>query len=66
MLKNEGGIVVRLGDIARIEESRSSRLSDGWFNKDPAVILILQKTAEGNVVETVDAIRALLPEICRR
>ncbi|WP_088346603.1 MULTISPECIES: efflux RND transporter permease subunit [Rhodomicrobium] len=63
VLKNQNGIVVRLGDIAKIEQSRSSRLSDGWFNKDPAVILIIQKTAEGNIVETVDAINAMLPEL---
>ena len=63
VLKNESGAVVRLGDVARIEESRASRLSAGWFNKDPAVILIVQKTAESNIVETVDGIRAVMPEI---
>jgi multidrug efflux pump len=65
VLKTEGGAVVRLGDVARIEESRASRLSAGWFNKDPAVILIVSKTAEGNVVKTVDAIRAIMPEVER-
>ncbi len=65
VLKREGGAVVRLGDVARIEESRVSRLSAGWFNKDPAVILIVSKTAEANVVKTVDGIRAVMPEIER-
>jgi len=63
VVKAEGSRIVRLSDVARVEESTSNRLSAGWFNKDPAVILILQKTAEANVVETVDAIRALLPEV---
>ncbi|NJM36061.1 MAG: efflux RND transporter permease subunit, partial [Rhodomicrobium sp.] len=47
----------------RIEKSTASRLAAGWFDKTPAVILIVQKTAEGNVIETVDRINALLPEI---
>ncbi len=63
VLKNEGGTVVRLGDVARIEESTSNRLAAGAFNNDPAIIVIIQKTAEGNVVKTVDAIHALLPEV---
>ncbi len=65
VLKNEGGTVVRLGDVAKIEQSTSNRLSDGWFNKDPAVILTIQKTVDGNIIETVDAIQALLPELKR-
>jgi multidrug efflux pump len=65
VLKNEGGAVVRLGDVARIEDSKISRLSAGWFNKDPSVILIVQKTAEGNAVKTVDGIRTIMPEIER-
>ena len=40
--------------------ARSNRLSAGWFNKDPPIILVIQKTAEGNIVKTVDAIQALL------
>lgn len=63
VVKNSGGTVVRLGDVARIEASRASRLSAGWFNKDNAVILVVQKTPDGNIVRTVDAVRALLPEI---
>ncbi|MGB0086439.1 MAG: efflux RND transporter permease subunit [Rhodomicrobiaceae bacterium] len=63
VLKNAGGTVVRLGDVAHIEESRATRLSGGWFNKDQAVILIVQKTPDANVVKTVDGINAILPEI---
>ncbi len=63
VLKNQGGTVVRLGDVAHIEESRASRLSEGWFNKEQAVILVVHKTAASNVVKTVDGIKAILPEI---
>ena len=63
VIKQDGNAIVRLSDIATVRHANSNRMSAGWFNKDPAVLLIIQKTAEGNVVKTVDAIRALLPEM---
>lgn len=65
VLRNTGGNVVRLGDVATIAEGASNRLAAGWFNKDPAVLIIIQKTAESNVVKTVDSIYTLLPELRR-
>ncbi len=63
VVKQEGSAILRLSDVARVQHATSNRLSAGWFNKEPAVLLIIQKTAEGNVVETVDQIRALLPKL---
>jgi len=63
VVKQDGSAIVRLSDIARVENGTSNRLSAGWFNKDPAVLIILQKTAEANVVKTVDGIRLALPDI---
>ncbi|MEJ2124062.1 MAG: efflux RND transporter permease subunit, partial [Alphaproteobacteria bacterium] len=63
VLKNEGGAVVRLGDVAKVENSTANRLSAGWFNKDPAVLLIIRKTPESNAVQTVDAVYDLLPKV---
>ena len=41
---------------------RNSR-SAGWFNRDPSVLLIITKQADANVIDTVDRIYALLPEL---
>ena len=41
---------------------RNSR-SAGWFNGQPAVLLVITKQADANVIETVDRINALLPEL---
>ena len=35
------------------------------FNGQPAILLIITKSADANVIETVDRIRELLPEIKR-
>lgn len=65
ILKVSGSNVVRLQDVARIElRSRNSR-SQATFNGKPAVLLIITKQPDANVLETVDAAKALLPELKR-
>jgi multidrug efflux pump len=65
VLKHDGGTVVRLGDVARIEDARASRYAAGWFNRSQSIVLLVTKTAEGNAVQMVDDIRALMPDIRR-
>ena len=43
---------------------RNSR-SASWFNGQPSVLLVIQKQANSNVIETVDRIYELLPELKR-
>ena len=43
---------------------RNSR-SAGWFNGQPSVLLVINKQSTANVIETVDRIHELLPEIKR-
>ncbi|WGF88254.1 efflux RND transporter permease subunit [Marinivivus vitaminiproducens] len=62
-VKLSDGTLVRLSSLAEIEMGSRSRLNAGWSNKDPAVLLFVRKTAEANVVETVERIKAMLPEL---
>jgi len=55
--------VVRLSSIASIEAGVRNSLSAGWFNGQPSVLLVITKQANSNVIDTVDRIYALLPEI---
>ena len=63
VVKTTNGTVVRLGAIAAIEQSVRNSRSAAWFNLQPSVLLIITKQADANVIETVDRIRALLPEL---
>ena len=63
VVKTVNGTVIRLSAIASIQPSVRNTLSAGWFNKDPSVLLIITKQANANVLDTVDAIYALLPEL---
>ncbi|MGV1894176.1 efflux RND transporter permease subunit [Agrobacterium vitis] len=57
------GIAVRLADIATVEPGVRNRRSDAWFNGKPAVLLNITKAADANVMSTVDAVKALIPEV---
>ncbi|WP_368647487.1 efflux RND transporter permease subunit [Castellaniella ginsengisoli] len=56
------GRPVRLSDVARLEDSVEDTNQVGYFNDRSAVLLIIRRQADANIIETVDAIRALLPE----
>jgi hydrophobe/amphiphile efflux-1 (HAE1) family protein len=65
VVKSANGSVVRLGAIASIEQGTRNRRSAAWFDLQPSVLLVITKRANANVIETVDRIYALLPEIKR-
>jgi multidrug efflux pump len=57
------GAIVKLGDVATVERSVRNRMSAGWFNGRPAVLILVTKQPNANVIETVDRIKELLPEL---
>ena len=65
VVKSANGNVVRLSDIASVEQSTRNSRSAAWFNREPSVLIIITKQGDANVIETVDNIRALIPEIKR-
>ena len=64
VVKNQpNGDIVRVGDVAKVVLATRNRLSSAQFNNKPAVLLIITKTPEANVIETVDRVKALLPQL---
>jgi hydrophobe/amphiphile efflux-1 (HAE1) family protein len=63
VVKTVGGTVIRLSTVASIRASVRNSRSAGWFNRDPSVLLIITKQGNANVIDTVDRIYALLPEL---
>jgi multidrug efflux pump len=57
------GAPVRLGDIANVSDSVSDTRNDGLDNGKPAVIIGITKQPDANVIDTVDHIRAELPQL---
>ncbi|HET8597482.1 MAG TPA: efflux RND transporter permease subunit [Castellaniella sp.] len=55
------GRPVRLSDVAQVEDSVEDTNQVGYFNDRSAVLLIIRRQTDANIIETVDAVRALLP-----
>src|SRR4051794_15425258 len=63
IVKSSGGNYIRLSDVADVEDSVRNSRSIAWFNKQPAVLIQITKQGDANVIETVDRVRALLPDL---
>src|SRR6266851_5638324 len=63
MIKSANGNFVRLSDVAEVEDSVRNNRSIAWFNKQPAVLIQITKQGDANVIDTVDRVRALIPEL---
>src|SRR5260221_10960207 len=63
LVKSSNGNYGRLSGLAGVEDSVRNTRSVAWFNKQPAVILQITKQGDANVIDTVDRVRALIPEL---
>ena len=57
------GAAVRLQDVADVRDGTENTNTIGLFNGDAAVIVLIRRQPDANVIATVDGIRALLPEL---
>ena len=54
---------VRLSDVGQVEESSENTRLAGWMNTTAAVIVNIQRQPAANVIEVVDGIKGLLPQL---
>jgi multidrug efflux pump len=59
----KNGTPVRLGDVASIVSAPENAELGAWNNKTPAIVLNVQRQPNANVIQTVDNIKAELPEL---
>jgi hydrophobe/amphiphile efflux-1 (HAE1) family protein len=65
IVRSANGAVVRLSSVASVQPGVRDSRAAGWFNRQPSVLLIINKQSTANVIETVDRIHKLLPELSR-
>ena len=58
-----GGAPIRLGEVADVQAGAEDRRTLGLFNGAPAVIVLITRQPGANIIETVDSVRALLPQL---
>jgi len=59
----KNGAPVRMIDVARVINSAENNQLGAWANETPAIIMNVQRQPGANVIATVDAIKAKLPEL---
>jgi multidrug efflux pump len=57
------GAPVKLSDVARATEGAENTKLAAWMNTDEAVIVNIRRQPGANVIEVVDRIQALLPQL---
>jgi hydrophobe/amphiphile efflux-1 (HAE1) family protein len=58
-----GGAAVRLSDVAQVTDSVINTRLAGWYGDQRAVLVFVFKQPEANVVEMVDAVKAMVPKL---
>ncbi len=57
------GAAVRLDNVAQVLDGVEDTRTLGLFNGEPAIVILITRQPSANVIETVDSVRALLPEL---
>lgn len=60
---NSNGSAVRLSDVATVRDSVQDVRNAGMSNAEPAILLMISRTADANIIATVDRIRAAIPAL---
>ncbi|WP_019339156.1 MdtB/MuxB family multidrug efflux RND transporter permease subunit [Stutzerimonas stutzeri] len=63
ILAYEDGATLRLKDVADIVDGAENERLAAWANESQAVLLNIQRQPGANVIEVVERIQALLPEV---
>lgn len=65
LLRSNGATNLRLRDIAHVSDGIENTQQSGSYNEGRGIILIIQKQPDANVIEVVDGIKAILPQLTR-
>ena len=61
----KNGAPIRLQDIATVEQGAENTRLAAWANKQPAIVLNIQRQPGVNVITTADSIREMLPTLIK-
>ncbi|MFP7605243.1 MdtB/MuxB family multidrug efflux RND transporter permease subunit [Serratia quinivorans] len=61
----QNGAAIRLQDVATIEQGAENTRLAAWANKQPAIVLNIQRQPGVNVITTADSIREMLPQLIK-
>ena len=59
----QSGAAVRLSDVGRVQDSVEDLRAGGLVNGKPSVMVVIFRQPNANIIDTVDQVRAALPQI---
>ncbi len=59
----KSGNPIRLSDVAQVVNGAQNDYLGGWVNDKPGIILNVQRQPGANVIQVVDRVKALLPQL---
>jgi hydrophobe/amphiphile efflux-1 (HAE1) family protein len=65
IVKAQNGAIVRVSSVANVAVDARDRRQAGSYDGRPAVLMIVFKQADANVIEVVDGIKRLMPQLER-
>ena len=63
VIRYQNGNAVKLADVASVEDSVEDLRVTGLVNGAPAVMVIISRQPGANIIETVDSIRGVIPQL---
>jgi len=63
IIRYQDGAALRLKDVGRVSDAVENRYNSGFFNDKAAVLLVINRQAGANIIETVAQIKAQLPAL---
>ena len=65
IISSNGSSVTRLGDVARVFDDVENNRVAGWADGERAVIIIVRKQPDANIIEVNERVLKLLPELAK-
>ena len=63
VIRYQDGSVLRLSDVAKVSDGVENRYNSGFFNDQEAVLLVINRQTNANIIQTVAQIKEELPAL---
>ncbi|WP_288377253.1 efflux RND transporter permease subunit [uncultured Pseudomonas sp.] len=63
VIRQQNGAILRLADVAKVSDGVENRYNSGFFNDDAAVLLVVNRQTNANIIQTVQQIKDQLPAL---
>ena len=63
IIRYQDGSVLRLSDVAKVTDGVEDRYNSGFYNDNSAVLLVINRQAGANIIQTVSQIKEQLPAL---